>query len=746
MAPKKPQAQDTINPISFRTTLEEKYLAYALSTITSRSLPDVRDGLKPVHRRLLYAMLLLKLDPKSGYKKCARVVGDVIGKYHPHGDVAVYEAMVRLAQNFAVRYTLVEGQGNFGSIDGDNAAAMRYTEARLTDIAMALLEGIDEDTVGFRPTYDGSETEPVVLPSAFPNLLANGSEGIAVGMATSIPPHNVGELCDALIYLIGNPECSVAKLARHIPGPDFPTGGIIVEPEANIVNAYETGRGAIRLRAKWHVEELSHGMYQIVITEIPYQIQKSRMIEKIAELYKDKKLPLLGNIRDESAEEIRLILEPKNRSVDAEMLMESMFRTTDLETRFNMNLNVLDATGTPRVMNLKEILFAFLEHRLDVLIKRTNYRLGKIAHRLEVLGGLMIAYLNLDEVIRIIREEDEPKPVMMKKWKLTEVQVEAILNMRLRSLRKLEEFEIKSENDALSKEQKELKALLASDEKCWIRITDEIKDIKLRFGPKNPEGKRRTAFAEAPVGKVIDIEAFVEKEPITILCSSMGWIRAIKGHQQDLSDVKYKEGDEEKFLLHGQTTDKLLVFTSDGKFYTINADKLPRVTLKSSGHGEPVRLMVDMDNAAEVVAMSIYNPEANLLVAASSGKGFIVEASEVMAQTRNGKQILNVTEGHKAMICTPVEGDHVAIIGDNRKLLLFPITQIPPMKRGQGVTLQKYKDGGLSDIKTFNLKEGLTWQLGGKIRTETDVKPWLGNRADAGRLPPTGFPRTNKFT
>ena len=741
MAPKKPQREDTINPIGFRTTLEEKYLAYALSTITSRSLPDVRDGLKPVHRRLLYAMLLLKLDPKSGYKKCARVVGDVIGKYHPHGDVAVYEAMVRLAQNFAVRYTLVEGQGNFGSIDGDNAAAMRYTEAKLTEVAMTLLDGIDEDTVGFRPTYDGSEMEPIVLPSAFPNLLANGSEGIAVGMATSIPPHNVGELCDALIYLIGNPECTVAKLVRHVPGPDFPTGGTIVEPEANILNAYETGRGSIRLRAKWHVEELTHGMYQIIVTEIPYQIQKSRMIEKIADLFKDKKLPLLGNIRDESAEEIRLVLEPKNRSVDADMLMESMYRTTDLETRFNMNMNVLDATGTPRVMNLKEILFAFLEHRLDVLIKRTNFRLGKIAHRLEVLGGLMIAYLNLDEVIRIIREEDEPKAVMMKKWKLTDVQVEAILNMRLRSLRKLEEFEIKTENDALLKEQKELKSLLASDEKCWIRIADEIKDIKLRFGGKTPEGKRRTQFADAPIGKVIDIEAFVEKEPITILCSQLGWIRAIKGHQADVSDVKYKEGDEEKFQLLAQTTDKLLLFTSDGKFYTLPADKLPR----GKGQGEPVRLMLDMDNDADIVSISIYDPELTLLIATSAGKGFTVEASEVMAQTRNGKQVLNVTEGHKAMICIPIEGDHVAIIGDNRKLLLFPLSQLPPMKRGQGVTLQKYKDGGLSDLKTFNLKEGLSWALGGKTRMETDLKPWVGNRADAGRLPPTGFPRTNKF-
>lgn len=738
----KPQKPDTINLVSFRTTLEEKYLAYALSTITSRSLPDVRDGLKPVHRRLLYAMLQLKLEPKSGFKKCARVVGDVIGKYHPHGDVAVYEAMVRLAQTFAVRYTLVEGQGNFGSVDGDNAAAMRYTEARLTEVAMTLLDGIDENTVAFRPTYDGEDSEPMVLPSAFPNLLANGSEGIAVGMATSIPPHNVGEICDALGYLIKYPDCSVARLAKHIPGPDFPTGGLIVEPEANILAAYETGRGAIRIRAKWEKEELSHGMYQIVITEIPYQVPKSRLIEKIAELFRDKKLPLLANIRDESAEEIRVVLEPKNRTVDPEMLMESLFRITDLETRFNMNLNVLDAGGAPRVMNLREILMAFLEHRLDVLIKRTHFRLGKIAHRLEVLDGLLIAYLNLDEVIHIIRTEDEPKPIMMKKWKLTDVQVESILNMRLRSLRKLEEFEIRGEHGELSKEQKELKALLASNEKMWLKIDDEIKDIKTRFGGKTALGKRRTQFAEAPVGKVIDIEAFVEKEPITILCSKMGWMRAVKGHIADLPDLKHKEGDEEQFHLMGQTTDKLLLFASNGKFYTLPCDKIP----KGKGFGEPVRLMIDLENDADIIDMQIYAPDVSLLIASDAGKGFIVEAGEVMAQTRSGKQVLNVTEGHKAVACQVVDGTHVAVIGDNRKLLIFPITQIPPMKRGQGVALQKYKEGGLSDIKLFNLKEGLSWALGGKTRVEMDLKPWVGNRADAGRLPPTGFPRTNKFS
>lgn len=740
--PPKTTSPEQINQVSFRTTLEEKYLAYALSTITSRSLPDVRDGLKPVHRRLLYAMLMLKLDPKSGYKKCARVVGDVIGKYHPHGDSAVYEAMVRLAQNFAVRYPLVDGQGNFGSVDGDNAAAMRYTEAKLTEVAMAILDGIDEDTVDFRPTYDGQDEEPIVMPSAFPNLLANGSEGIAVGMATSIPPHNVGELCSAMQYILKHPDCSVAKLMDFVAGPDFPTGGIIVEAKVNIQTAYETGRGAIRMRALWNKEELSHGLYQVIITEIPYQIQKSRLIEKIAELFKNKKLPLLGNILDESAEEIRIVLEPKNRSVDAEMLMESLFRATDLETRFNMNLNVLAANGSPQVMNLKDILLAFLDHRMEVLTRRTNFRLAKIAHRLEVLGGLLIAYLNLDEVIRIIRTEDEPKPIMIKKWALTEVQVEAILNMRLRSLRKLEEFEIRREHDALSKEQAELMELLASPEKRNKRISDEIADIRTRFGEKTILGKRRTIFAEAPVGKIIDIEAFVEKEPITILCSKMGWLRAIKGHVFDTSDTKHKEGDEEKFTLHAQTTDKLLLFSSDGRFYTLPCDKIPR----GKGFGEPVRLMVDMENDAEIIDISIFTPDLKLLVVASNGKGFVVEAVEVEAQTRNGKQVLNVMENAKALLCVPVSGDFVAVIGENRKLLLFPLLQIPIMKKGQGVTLQKYKDCDLADVKCFTYAEGLSWALGGKTRLETDLKPWTGNRADAGRLPPTGFPRTNRFS
>jgi topoisomerase-4 subunit A len=736
-----PNKSGEVHQVEFRTTLEEKYFAYALSTITARSLPDVRDGLKPVHRRLLYAMLQLKLDPKSGYKKCARVVGDVMGKYHPHGDSSIYEAMVRLAQSFSVRYPLVDGQGNFGSVDGDNAAAMRYTEARLTDIAMSLMEAIDENAIDFKPTYDGLEEEPLVMPAAFPNLLANGSEGIAVGMATSIPPHNVGELCDALAYIIEKPDCSVKNLVTRVPGPDFPTGGSIVETKENILNAYETGRGAIRVRAKWEKEELSHGMYQIVITEIPYQVQKGKLIEKIAELFKNKRLPLLGNIRDESAEEIRIILEPKSRAVDPDMLMESMFKVTDLENRFNLNLNVLDKTGAPRVMNLKEVLFAFLEHRLDVLIRRSNWRLDKIAHRLEILGGLLIAYLNLDEVIRIIRTEDEPKPVMVRKWKLTDLQVEAILNTRLRSLRKLEEMEIKGEHDRLVKEQKELASLLKSEEKMWLKIADEIKDIKTRFGGRTALGKRRTEFADAPSGVVIDIEAFVEKEPITILLSKMGWVRALKGHVADVDGVKYKEGDEERFQLLAQTTDKLILFATDGRFYTIGCDKLPR----GKGAGEPVRLMIDMPPDVDIAAARIYVEGEKLLLAASNGKGFIVDAEDVIASTKNGKQILNPVAPAKAEFCIPVEGDHVAIIGENRKLLIFPITQIPPMKKGQGVTLQKYKESSVSDIKTFNLKEGLSWQLGGRVRLETDLKAWQGNRADAGRLPPTGFPRENKF-
>jgi len=739
---KKADNTPVITDVSFKDALSERYLAYALSTITARSLPDVRDGLKPVHRRLLYAMLQLKLDPKSGFKKCARVVGDVIGKYHPHGDTAVYDTLVRLAQSFAVRYPLVDGQGNFGSIDGDNPAAMRYTEARLTEVALALLADIDQDTVDFRPTYDGTDSEPIVLPSRFPNLLANGTEGIAVGMATSVPPHNVGELCDALSWLIAHPNASIEKLTSYVKGPDFPTGGVIVEPHENIVQAYETGRGSFRVRAAWEKEALSHGLYQIVITEIPYQVQKGKLIERIAELFRNKKLPLLSNIRDESAEEIRIILEPKNRQVDPEMLMESMFRVSDLEIRFAMNMNVLTAGGVPQVMNLREVLQSFLDHRHDVLVRRTKHRLGQIAHRLEVLEGFLIAYLNLDEVIRIIREEDDPKAKMMKKWKLTDVQVEAILNMRLRSLRKLEEMEIKSEHEELSAEQRELKALLKSEDKRREALGEEIKEIKKQFGQSTQLGKRRSAFADAPAAStVISIEAFVEKEPITVLCSKMGWIRAVKGHPEDLSDVKYKEGDEERFRLQTQTTDKLIIFASDGRFFTLGCDKIPR----GKGQGDPVRLFIDLDNEHDVVDVMVFAPAKKFLVASTSGKGFIVTSDDVVASTKNGKQVLNLTEGSVAVACAPADGDHVAAVGNNRKLLVFPITEVPEMKRGQGVALQKFKGGGLADVKTFKKAEGLSWKSGDRVRTEAKITEWLGHRGTAGKMPPQGFPRSNKF-
>lgn len=727
-----------IENIDFSDALGERYLSYALSTIMSRSLPDVRDGLKPVHRRLLFAMLELKLDPKTGFKKCARVVGDVIGKYHPHGDTAVYDAMVRLAQSFSVRYPLVNGQGNFGSIDGDNAAAMRYTEAKLTEVAMYLLQDINQDTVDFRPTYDGSENEPVVFPANFPNLLANGSEGIAVGMATSIPPHNVGEICDALLYLIKHPNASIEKLVEFMPGPDFPTGGTIVEPKANIIKAYETGRGSIRMRAKWEKEELSRGLYQVVITEIPYQVQKSRLIEKIADLFKNKRLSLLGNIRDESAEDIRIVLDPKSRTVDPEILMESLYKLTDLELRFNLNLNVLQKNQVPKVLDLRELLQAFLDHRHEVLVRKSEYRLRKIDNRLEILDGLLIAYLNLDEVIRIIREEDDAKQIMMKKWKLSEVQVEAILNMRLRSLRKLEEIEITTEHKNLSEEKQGLLDLLANEELRWKTIADEVKEIKKQFGQATELGKRRTNFADAPVGQVISIEAFVEKEPMTIFCSKLGWLKSLRGYTDDHSTMKYKEGDAEKYILKGYTTDKLIIFASDGRFFTIGCNNISG----GKGNGEPVSLLVDMEDGSSIVGMFIYNDEQKLLVASDKGRGFIVEAKDVMAQTKNGKQILNLPEGDKALLCIPVDGEKLAVIGKNRKLLIFNVSEVPQMKRGSGVMLHKY----LSDAKTFKVEEGLTWQLGNKVRTEMDIFPWLGKRGGAGRLPPSGFPRTNKFS
>ncbi len=739
---------EVIHPVAFTEALGERYFAYALSTITSRSLPDVRDGLKPVHRRLLWAMLQLHLDPKSGFKKCARVVGDVIGKYHPHGDTAVYDTMVRLAQGFAVRYPLVEGQGNFGSIDGDNAAAMRYTEARLTEVAMALLQDIQSDTVGFRDTYDNTDHEPVVLPAAFPNLLANGSEGIAVGMATSIPPHNAGELCDALLWLIKSPNATIEKLADFVQGPDFPTGGTLVEPRENIVNAYATGRGSFRVRAKWEKEEFSHGLYQIVITEIPYQIQKSKLIERIADAFKEKKLALLGNIRDESAEDIRIVLEPKSRTVDPEMLMESLFKTTDLDIRVPLNLNVLDASGAPRVMNLREALQAFLDHRHDVLVRKSKYRLEKIAARLEVLEGLLIAYLNLDEVIRIIREEDEPKAVMVKKWALTETQVEAILNMRLRNLRKLEEMQIRGEHDELSKEQKGLKALLKDEELRWKMIADEIKEIKLKFGQKTVLGARRTVVSDPPVAQVVSIEAFVEKEPVTVLLSRQGWIRTVKGHNPNMEGIRYKEGDEERFVVKAQTTDKILFFATDGRFYTIGCDKIPLARAGSKTMGDPIRLLMDLAQEDDLVEVFPYQPGKKLLVASRAGKGFIVSEDDVLGQTKNGKQVLNVSDepGNRAVVCVPVQGDSVAVVGENRKLLIFGLQELPEMKRGQGVQLQRFRDGGLADVRTFARAAGLSWQLGDRVRVENNLAEWVGRRGHTGRMPPAGFPKSNRFS
>ncbi|MGF1592885.1 MAG: DNA topoisomerase IV subunit A [Kiloniellaceae bacterium] len=731
-----------IRDVKLSDALSERYLSYALSTIMARSLPDVRDGLKPVHRRLLYAMRQLRLDPGSGFKKSARVVGDVIGKFHPHGDQAIYDALVRLAQDFSLRFPLIDGQGNFGNIDGDNAAAMRYTEARLTEVAGALLDGIDEDAVDFRPTYDGEAEEPVVLPGGFPNLLANGSQGIAVGMATSIPPHNVGEICEALLHVIKAPNATIDKLADLMPGPDFPTGGVLVESRENIVEAYRTGRGSFRLRARWEVEKIKGGGFQVVVTEIPFQVQKSRLIEKIAELLLAKKLNMLADIRDESTDDVRLVLEPKSRNVDPEVLMESLFRQTDLETRFGLNMNVLDADNTPRVMNLREVLRAFLDHRHEVLKRQTQHRLDKIAHRLEVLEGYLVAYLNIDEVIRIIREEDDPKAKMMKRWKLSDLQAEAILNMRLRALRKLEEITIREEHSALSKEQKDLKQLMKNESRRWSVIGDQVRDIKARFGQKTPLGKRRTDIGEVPSDVVIPLEAVVEREPVTVLCSAKGWVRALRGHQEDVSDAKYKEGDRERFVVHAETTDKLLVFATNGRFYTLGVDKLPG----GRGFGEPLRLMMGLPNDQDIVAVFVHEPGRRLLVASSDGRGFLVPEDEVVAQTKNGKQVLNPGQGVEAAVCRPVEGDHVAVIGDNRKLLLFPLAEVPEMTRGRGVILQKYKDGGLSDAKTFNRKEGLTWAAGAaRTRTETDLRPWLGKRAQAGRLPPTGFPRSNKF-
>src|SRR3954465_9908244 len=731
-----------IRDVDFADALGGRYLSYALSTIMARSLPDVRDGLKPVHRRILHAMQQLRLDPASGYKKCARVVGDVIGKFHPHGELAVYDALVRLAQDFAQRYPLVDGQGNFGNIDGDNAAAMRYTESRLSAVAQAMLEGIDEDAVDFRTTYDGEDREPVVLPARFPNLLANGAAGIAVGMATSIPPHNVGELCAALLHLIENPRCSTAELMAHVRGPDFPTGGVLAEPPESIAEAYATGRGSFRLRARWERETLTHGLFQIVVTEIPYQVQKGRLIEKIAALLEERKLPLLADVHDESTEEVRLVLEPKTRNVDADVLMEQLFRLTELEVRVPLNLNVLDPAGVPRVMNLREALQAFLDHRREVLQRRSSHRLAAVARRMEVLRGLVIVYVNLDEVIRIIREADEPKAEMMSRWDLTEVQVEAILNMRLRSLRRLEEIALTKELEGLGAESKELEALLGSDKRQWRAIGKEIAATQKEFGEETPLGRRRTLIAAAPAVIEIPAAALVEREPITVLCSQKGWIRAVKGHGISAADQKYKEGDGSRFAVTAETTDRLMIFGTNGRFYTIPADRLPG----GRGQGEPLRLMIDLPNEHDVVTLFPYRENQRLLLVSQGGRGFIVDAYEAAAQTRAGKQVMTPAAGTPAALCLPAEGDFVALVGDNRRLLILDLDEIPVMARGRGVILQRYRSGGLADAKVFRAEEGLTWRQGeNRTRTETDIVPWRGPRGGAGRTVPQGFPRSGRF-
>ena len=720
--------------------LSERYLAYALSTIMSRSLPDVRDGLKPVHRRLLWAMHQLKLDPEAGFKKCARIVGDVMGKYHPHGDASIYEALVRQAQDFAARYPLVDGQGNFGNIDGDNAAAMRYTEARLTTVAEALLQGIDENAVDFRQTYDGEEQEPVVLPAAFPNLLANGATGIAVGMATSIPPHNAGELCGAALELIRNPQAGTDALLRHVQGPDFPTGGVLVESAEALREAYETGRGGFRVRARWRREEGKLGAYQIVIEEIPYQVAKAKLIEQIAQLLEEKKLPLLGDIRDESTDKVRIVIEPKTRNVDAAMLMETLFRATQLENRIPLNLNVLDADRTPRVMSLREVLRAWLDHRHVVLVRRTEHRLAAIARRLEILDGYLIVYLNLDEVIRIVREEDKPKEALMATFSLTEMQANAILDMRLRALRKLEEMEIRREHAKLSKEQKALQGLMGSEAKRWSAIGAEIEAVRKAFG-EGALGARRTVSGGALPAIAVDENAFVEREPITVILSEKGWIRAQKGHLPPEAELRFKEGDALFRMVHAQSTDRIILFATNGRAYTLKADAIPR----GRGDGQPVRLMVELTNEDAVLELFVPVEGARYLVASQDGRGFVVPGAELLAEKRTGKQVLVLEPGREASACVPAEGDMVAVIGENRKLLLFPIDQVPEMARGRGVQLQSYKDGGLSDAKVFTRKEGLSWRLGDRVRVEQDVTPWRGNRAGAGKLPPNGFPKSNRF-
>ncbi|MCP3972029.1 MAG: DNA topoisomerase IV subunit A [Rhodobacteraceae bacterium] len=747
-----------------RRAIGERYLTYALSTIMHRALPDARDGLKPVHRRILYAMRELKLAPGGGFRKSAKISGDVMGNYHPHGDTAIYDAMARLAQDFNVRYTLVDGQGNFGNIDGDNPAASRYTEARMTAAAEALLDGLNENAVDFRDNYDGTLTEPVVLPAAFPNLLANGSSGIAVGMATNIPPHNIAELCDASLHLIKTPDARDDTLLNFVQGPDFPTGGIIVEPRESMAQTYRAGRGPFRLRARHDTEDLGRGQWQIVVTEIPYQVQKSKLVERIAELIQTKKIPILADVRDESADDIRLILEPRSKNVDPDVLMNMLYRNSDLETRFSLNMNVLIDGRTPKVCSLKEVLRAWLDHRREVLLRRSQYRLEKIDHRLEVLEGFIVAFLNLDRVIDIIRYDDDPKPALMREdWgkshvramdesdyvspppgegELSEVQVDAILNMRLRSLRRLEELELLREQSKLMEERAAIEDLLESDTLQWDRIAEQIREVKKQFGKDYEGGARRTRFAEAGEVEEVPLEAMIEREPISVVCSKMGWIRAMKGHIPLDQELKFKDGDEGRFVFHAETTDRLVLFGANGRFFTISAASLPG----GRGMGEPVRLIVDLPNEAEIVTLFIHQPDAKLLVASSAGDGFVVSETDIVAQTRSGKQVLNVRGEARAQVCRRVTGDHVACVGENRKVLIFPVAELPEMGRGKGLRLQKYKDGGLRDAITFDLAGGLSWHdPAGRTRTQTDLIEWLGKRAGTGRMAPRGFPRDNRF-
>ena len=747
----------------------ERYLTYALSTIMHRALPDARDGLKPVHRRILFAMRELRLASNGGFRKSAKIAGDVMGNYHPHGDAAIYDAMARLAQDFNMRLPLVDGQGNFGNIDGDNPAASRYTEARMTAAAEALLDGLSENAVDFRPNYDGTLEEPAVLPAAFPNLLVNGASGIAVGMATNIPPHNLHEVVDACLHLIKAPEARDDTLLSLMPGPDFPTGGVIVEPPESIREAYRTGRGAFRLRARWQVEDLGRGTWQIVVTEIPFQVQKSKLIERLAEMIQTRKVPALADVRDESTEDIRIVLEPRARTVEPEMLMGMLYRNSDLETRFSLNMNVLIDGRVPKVCSLREVLRAFLDHRREVLVRRSRHRLEKIDHRLEVLGGLLTAFLNLDRVIDIIRYDADPKRALMAEdwgaplpraasegayvsppertadWPggLTEVQAEAILNMRLRSLRRLEEMELRAEREALEAERAEIAALLADEGQQWKRIAAELREVQKKFGRAAPGGARRTGFAEAGEVADVPVEAMIEREPVTVICSKMGWIRAMKGHQPLDAEVRFKDGDEGRFVFHAETTDRILVFGTNGRFYTLLAANLPG----GRGMGEPVRLMVDLPQEAGIVDLFVHRPGGRLIVASDAGDGFVVAEDEVVAQTRAGKQVLNVGSGARARAVRRVTGDHVAVVGENRKVLIFALAELPEMGRGKGVRLQKYKDGGLSDITTFTLAEGLSWKdPAGRTRTETELSEWLGKRAGSGRMAPRGFPRDNRFT